>query len=33
LINTFDEFTTTTVMNFEKLTGGTLAVPGYRIFS
>jgi RNA polymerase sigma factor (sigma-70 family) len=33
LINTFDDFTETTLMNFEKLTGGTLAVPGYRVFS
>ena len=33
LINTFDNFTETTVMNFEKLTGGKLAFPGYRIFS
>ena len=33
LINTFDNFTESTVMNFEKLTGGKLAVPGYRVFS
>jgi RNA polymerase sigma factor (sigma-70 family) len=33
LINTFDRFTETTVMNFEKLSGGKLAVPGYRLFS
>jgi dipeptidyl aminopeptidase/acylaminoacyl peptidase len=33
LINGYEEFPVITVMNFEKVTGGKLQVPGYRIFS
>ena len=33
LINSFADFPETIVMNFEKMTGGKLEVPGYRIFS
>ncbi len=33
LVNNFPETPGTLVMNFEKMTGGTLELPGYRIYS